>query len=84
MVNDYTYCAIFAWMVKKYNLTGLSLIIYSILFSQSQGFSNTVDWVFIKMCTGMTPKEVEPILQSFKDRGMIEYDGIYYKTIKDE
>ena len=80
-MNDYMSCTIFVWMVKRYNLTGLSLIIYAILFSGSQGFQSPVDWDFIKLCTDMKPTEVEPILQSFKERGMIEYDGIYYKTI---
>ena len=59
-------------------------MIYAILFSGSQGFTNAVNWDFIKMCTGMKPSEVEPILQSFKERGMIVYDGIYYKTLFDE
>ena len=81
MITDYTYCTIFGWMVKRYNLTGLSLIVYAILFSESQGWSCAVDWDYIKLCTEMKPSEVEPILQSFKDRGMIEYDGVYYKTI---
>lgn len=81
MITDYTYCTIFGWMVKRYNLTGLPLIVYAILFSESQGFSRTVDWDYIMLCTEMKPREVEPILQSFKERGMIEYDGLYYKII---
>ena len=81
MIIDYKCCTISGWMVKRYNLTGLSLIVYAILFSGSQGFSCVVDWDYIKLCTEMKPSEVEPILQSFKERGMIEYDGLYYKTI---
>lgn len=81
-VMDYRHCLIYGWMAKTYLLSGVSLIIYAILFSTSQGdFTCHVDWDFIKLCTGLTPNEVEPILQSFKERGMIEYDGIYYKTI---
>jgi hypothetical protein len=78
-------CLIAGWMVEKYALSGLSLIIYAILFSTSQDeFSCIVDWDFIKLCTGMIPSDAEPILQSFKERGMIEYDGLYYKTINDK
>ena len=79
---DYRSCVILGWMAKTYLLSGVSLIIYAILFSTSQGdVTCHVDWDFIKLCTGLTPSEAEPILQSFKERGMIEYDGIYYKTI---
>ena len=79
---EYRACAIFGWMASIYLLSGVSLIIYAILFSTSQGsFTCHVDWDFIKLCTGLTPNEVEPILQSFKEREMIEYDGIYYKTL---
>lgn len=84
-VRDHSSCAIFGWMVKEYDLSGISLIIYAILYSTSQGrFSCFVDWDFIKACTGLKPSEVELILNSFKERSMIEYDGINYKTINNE
>ena len=84
-VRDYRSCAIFGWMVKDYGLTGVSLIIYAILFSYSQGFPSVIDWDFIMSCTGLKQQEAEPIILSFKERGMIEYDGTHYKTIqKDE
>ena len=82
MKDGYNFC-IAGWMVNEYNLTGISLIIYSILFSLSQGFTCVVNWDAIKACTDLKPAEVEPILQSFKERGMIEYDGIYYRIIMD-
>lgn len=84
-VTDYNSCAIMGWMVKRYALSGISLIIYAILYSTSQGsFYCVVDWDFIKACTGLKPSEAEPILNSFKERGMIEYDGINYKTINED
>lgn len=81
-ICDYTSCSIFGWMIKDYGLTGISLIIYAILFSESQGFSSYIDWDFIMLCTGLKPKEAEPIVLSFKERGMIEYDGMTYRIIK--
>jgi hypothetical protein len=79
------HCTICGWMVKKYGLSGISLMIYAILYSTSQDeFSCPVNWDFIKICTGLKPSESELILKSFKDRGMIEFDGIYYRTINDE
>lgn len=85
MITDYTSCTITGWMTSKYSLTGVSLIIYAILFGKSQGqFTCPVNWEFIYACTGLNPKEVELFLQSFQDRGLIEYDGVFYKTINGE
>lgn len=75
------YCLILGWM-RKLGLKGNRLIIYAILYSTSQHrFTNTVDWGFIKDCTGMKPSQAEKILNTFQEKGLIEYDGIYYKTI---
>lgn len=75
-------CAISGWMAIEHNLSGLSLVLYAILFSTTQYCqSDVVDYDFIKLCTGMTPDDCEPILQSFVERGLIEYDGEYYSMI---
>lgn len=76
------YCMISEWMAKKHNLSGLSLIVYAILYRPSQDrFSCFVDYDFIKTCTGLLRDETNRILKHFKERGMIDWDGSFYKTI---
>lgn len=76
------YCLIASWMAKKYSLKGNSLIVYSILYATSQDdFSMVVDYDFIKLCTGLKPSQVDTILERFRKRRMIEFDGMYYRTL---
>jgi hypothetical protein len=83
--DDYKSFSVAAWMVNRYNLNGLSLLLYAIIFSQSQGFQYTlIDYNFIKAITGMTACDVGIILENFKQRGMIEFDGLLCKIIIDE
>lgn len=83
--TDYTSCLICGWMVRKYSLTGISLIVFAILYSTSQGcFFCTVNWDFIELCTCLNRKEADLILQSFNERGIIKYDGVHYMTIDSE